>query len=81
MIAANAPRRYVNRASRLGRDSLTTLPPSALATLPPLPYPEPSEAYLAEWNALMATFQKKVLEAGPDDWWTPGKRVFDTQWF
>lgn len=35
----------------------------------------------AEWNALMATFQKKVPEAGPDDWWTPGKRVFDTQWF
>lgn len=53
VVAANAPRRYVNRASRLGRASLADLPPAALATLPPLPYPEPSEAYLAEWNGLM----------------------------
>jgi DMSO/TMAO reductase YedYZ heme-binding membrane subunit/uncharacterized iron-regulated protein len=53
VVAANAPRRYVNRASRLGRESLAGLPPSALATLPPLPYPGASEAYQAEWDALM----------------------------
>ena len=34
-----------------------------------------------EWNDLMSTFQQKVPEAGPDDWWTPGKLVFDTEWF
>ena len=35
----------------------------------------------AEWNDLMSTFQQKVPEAEADDWWTPGKRVFDTEWF
>lgn len=34
-----------------------------------------------EWNDLMSTFQQKVPEAGPDDWWTPGKLVFDSNWF
>lgn len=53
VVAANAPRRYVNRASRLGRDSLEVLPEEALETLPPLPYPEPSERYLAQWDSLM----------------------------
>ena len=53
IVAANAPRRYVNRASRLGRDSLTALPPSAAQWLPPLPYPEGSPDYQAEWDALM----------------------------
>jgi len=53
IVAANAPRRYVNRASRLGRSSLSELSAEARSWLPPLPYPEASEAYLAEWNALM----------------------------
>jgi uncharacterized iron-regulated protein len=53
VVAANAPRRYVNRASRLGRESLEDLPAQARAHLPPLPYPEPSEAYREEWDALM----------------------------
>ena len=53
VVAANAPRRYVNRASRLGRDSLDALGPEARRHLPPLPYPEASEAYQAEWDALM----------------------------
>ncbi len=53
VVAANAPRRYVNRASRLGRESLEALPESAKAFLPPLPYPEASAAYRAEWDALM----------------------------
>lgn len=53
VVAANAPRRYVNRASRLGRDSLDELPDKARSYLPPLPYPGASEAYRAEWDALM----------------------------
>ncbi len=53
VVAANAPRRYVNRASRLGRASLDALGPDAVRYLPPLPYPEASAAYQAEWDALM----------------------------
>ena len=53
VVAANAPRRYVNRASRLGRDSLAALPPGALETLAPLPWPEPSPRYRAQWDSLM----------------------------
>ena len=54
VVAANAPRRYVNRVSRLGREGLDDLPDHALEHLPPLPYPEPTEAYRAEWEAVMA---------------------------
>ena len=54
VVAANAPRRYVNRVSRLGPAALDTLSATARAYLPPLPYPGPSEAYAARWNALMA---------------------------
>lgn len=53
VVAANAPRRYVNRASRLGRRGLLALGPEARQHLPPLPYPEASSAYRAEWDALM----------------------------
>lgn len=53
VVAANAPRRYVNRASRLGRGSLEELSEEARAWLPPLPYPEASDPYQAEWDALM----------------------------
>jgi uncharacterized iron-regulated protein len=53
VIAANAPRRYVNRVSRLGRDALYDLPPRARSFLPPLPYPQPSDAYRQEWMTLM----------------------------
>ena len=53
VLAANAPRRYVNRVAREGRASLAALPPAAQAWLPPLPYPGPSPAYQEKWNALM----------------------------
>ena len=53
VVAANAPRRYVNRASRLGSASLLELPAEARAHLPPLPHPVPSGAYTDEWNELM----------------------------
>src|SRR5690606_8678601 len=45
VIAANAPRRYVNLVGRRGAAALQALSPEALAYLPPLPYPPASEAY------------------------------------
>lgn len=53
LVAANAPRRYVNLASRRGRGSLGELSPEALATLAPLPYPEASATYRAQWDSVM----------------------------
>ena len=53
VVAANAPRRYVNVASREGRDAVAALPATAKRYLPPLPYPRPTPAYQAEWDALM----------------------------
>lgn len=53
VVAANAPRRYVNRVSRLGAGALAPLSAEAKAFLPPLPFPGPSAAYTAKWNALM----------------------------
>jgi uncharacterized iron-regulated protein len=53
VVAANPPRRYVNRVARLGEVGLEALAPEALATLPPLPVARPSERYRAQWNALM----------------------------
>lgn len=53
VIAANAPRRYVNMVSRLGRNSLEKLAPDAKKWLAPLPYGEASEGYTKKFNALM----------------------------
>ncbi len=53
VIAANAPRRYVNMVARLGKDSVSKLSDEAKSWLPPLPIREPSKAYVAKLNALM----------------------------
>lgn len=53
VVAANAPRRYVNMVSRGGRDTLNGLTKEARSWLPPLPYGEPSEAYAKKFKALM----------------------------
>jgi uncharacterized iron-regulated protein len=53
IVAANAPRRYVNMVSRLGRDSLNRLSKDAKEWLAPLPYGEASEAYTKKFVALM----------------------------
>lgn len=53
VIAANAPRRYVNMVSRLGRDSLNKLSPEAEKWLAPLPFGQASPAYADKFNALM----------------------------
>jgi uncharacterized iron-regulated protein len=54
VIAANAPRRYVNMVSRNGRDSLKALSPEAKKWLAPLPYNQASEAYAGKFKALMS---------------------------
>ncbi len=66
VIAANAPRRYVNRVSRLGREALLDLPAWSLGFLPPLPYPQPTEAYRAEWTALMTQMPMEDQCAAPE---------------
>ena len=55
VVAANAPRRYVNMVSRGGRDALNSLSKEAKAWLPPLPYAEASEAYSKKFKALMGS--------------------------
>ena len=53
VIAANAPRRYINMVSRNGRDALDVLSPEAKNWLAPLPYGQPSENYANKFKALM----------------------------
>ena len=53
VVAANAPRRYVNMVSRGGRETLNLLPAESRRYLPPLPYRKASAAYSAKFKALM----------------------------
>ena len=55
VVAANAPRRYVNMVSRSGREALKGLSPEAKGWLAPLPYAEASEAYSNKFKALMGS--------------------------
>lgn len=55
VIAANAPRRYVNMVSRGGRSKLDGLSKEARTWLPPLPYSEASAEYAKKFKALMGT--------------------------
>lgn len=66
VIAANAPRRYVNMVSRTGRESLDKLSPEAKAWLAPLPYGEPSEKYIAKFNALMGKMPDPATKQSPN---------------
>jgi len=66
VVAANAPRRYVNKVTRDGPESLETLSTQARSYLPPLPYPGPSERYRAEWNAIMAEAMAASAEETPE---------------
>lgn len=69
VIAANAPRRYVNMVSRNGRDALNQLSPDAKKWLAPLPYASASESYSRKFNALMGNMKSetsapsKILES------------------
>jgi len=62
VVAANAPRRYINRVSRLGPASLAELPEEARRFLPPLPFPGPSRAYRQEWDAVMAEMMAEAAD-------------------
>ncbi len=54
VIAANAPRRYVNMVSRNGRDALRQVSEEAREQwLPPLPYGQPAPNYAAKFQKLM----------------------------
>jgi uncharacterized iron-regulated protein len=53
VLAANAPRRYVNRVSRLGLKALTEIEGEARRFLPPLPYAEASPAYGSKFKRVM----------------------------
>jgi uncharacterized iron-regulated protein len=57
VIAANAPRRYVNRVSRLGAASLDQIKPEGRRFLPPLPYAKASAAYAARFAHIMQEHQ------------------------
>ncbi len=65
VIAANAPRRYVNMVSRLGRDSLEKLSPDAKKWLAPLSFAEASEAYSRKFNALMGRMPDTAEQHSP----------------
>jgi uncharacterized iron-regulated protein len=67
VIAANAPRRYVNRVTRLGREALLELTPEALETLAPLPYGNPSAAYRAQWFEVMSSAAEAQEECEPPE--------------
>lgn len=64
VVAANAPRRYVNRVTREGPASLEDLGPLARHFLPPLPYPGPSDDYRAQWNRIMEEAMAAADSAG-----------------
>jgi uncharacterized iron-regulated protein len=63
VVAANAPRRYVNRVTRLGPESLYDLPDYARDFMAPLPYAPASDRYRAEWDALMAESMAEMQAA------------------
>ncbi len=65
VIAANAPRRYVNMVSRLGRDSLGRLSPEAKNWIAPLPFGEASAEYTKKFNALMGSQTDSVSQHNP----------------
>jgi uncharacterized iron-regulated protein len=68
VIAANAPRRYVNMVSRLGRDSLEKLSPEAKTWLASLPFPESSTVYSDKFNALMGGHGSSNILASQTLW-------------
>jgi uncharacterized iron-regulated protein len=52
VVAANAPRRYVNRVTREGKASLTSLSKEARKSLPPLPYADAAPAYAERFRKI-----------------------------
>jgi uncharacterized iron-regulated protein len=67
VIAANAPRRYTNRVSRLGRESLGDLSAKALSYIAPIPYGEASDLYREQWDKVMAEAMEEMMSSSADD--------------
>jgi uncharacterized iron-regulated protein len=65
VIAANAPRRYVNMVSRLGRNSLEKLSPEAKKWIAPLPFGDASPEYAKKFNALMGAMPDAANRHSP----------------
>ena len=63
VVAANAPRRYVNRVTSEGPASLAALPAEGRRYLPPLPYPGPSSLYREQWDAVMSAAMDGTRDA------------------
>lgn len=66
VIAANAPRRYVNRVSRFGGQSLDTLDATARQFLPPLPYAKASPDYAAKFARVMEEHRENGAAPSPE---------------
>ena len=65
VIAANAPRRYANRVTRLGRESLDVLSAEAKESLPPLPYGKASDAYRKQWiEVISEVMEEEGMKCG-----------------
>jgi uncharacterized iron-regulated protein len=65
VIAANAPRRYVNRVNRLGVAALAEIGPEGARFLPPLPYAEASADYAARFTRVMEEHQEEGKPPSP----------------
>jgi len=66
IVAANPPRRYVNRVARVGAEGLDELSEAARAFLPPLPIAPPSSRYRAQWDALMGRIRPHDASGSSD---------------
>lgn len=66
VIAANPPRRYVNRVSRLGSSALGELDEQARKFLPPLPYGKASEAYSEKFRQVMDESRSQGNKLSPE---------------
>ena len=60
VIAANAPRRYVNMVRRMGKNSLLNLPEEGKRFLPPLPVPDASSEYEKKFKAIMTAHRPMI---------------------
>ncbi|GIL78700.1 hypothetical protein Vretimale_400 [Volvox reticuliferus] len=69
VVCANAPRRYVGLVSRSGSGALSSLPPSSLRHLPPLPLRPPSDIYVAKihWTMKRAREAPSEHDEAEDD--------------
>ena len=65
VVAANAPRRYANRVTRLGREALLDLSSQAQAALPPLPYGLPSAQYREQFQMAMVEAMQEMRDRCP----------------